>query len=225
MARVQNPLLSLAAKGSIGAITFSGGRYGPTAKTKSNPSTKVNFEQPTIRAMLGHLSRKWGFLTDANRESYKSWAINHPEPDGFGGTFILTGNTAYIKLNHTAWRLGGASKLQADAPVADLEYTIEDFVAGTPLVTGDFITDWSLVGSGDAADHVEIQLAGPFDSPGRIQVFNQFRFEKTTTGLLETETTAGLIVDAYYWKRARYVGVDGQVAAWQYAHHQIETVP
>lgn len=224
MARVLNPLISTDAKGSVGGITYSGGRYGNTVKTKSRPSTKVNFNQPTIRAMLGHLSRKWGYLTDANREAWKSWAINHPEPDGFGGTFVLTGNTAYIKLNHTAWRLGGASDISADPPITDLEFAIENFAVDTPLVTGDFITTWDIVGAGDADDYVEIQLAGPFDSPGRIQVFNQFRFEKTVTGVTETETTAGLTVNAWYWKRARYVGVDGQVSAWQYAQEQIETV-
>ncbi|GAH42612.1 unnamed protein product, partial [marine sediment metagenome] len=73
--------------------------------------------------------------------------------------------------------------------------------------------------------YIEIQRAGPFDSPGRVQVENQFTFEKTVEGTIETETTAGLTVDAWYWKRGRYVGGDGQISAWQYTQHQIETVP
>lgn len=225
MARILNPLLSLDAKGSVEGLTFSSGRFGHTVKKKSRPSRKVNFIQPTVRAMLSHLARHWGYLTDANREAWKSWAINHPEPDGFGGTFILTGNNAYIKLNHTAWRLGGHGKVQDDPPLADLEFAIENYDVDTPLVTGDFITVWDLVGVGSASDFVEIQLAGPFDSPARIQVFNQFRFEKTVSGTVETETTAGLTVDAWYWKRARYVGVDGQISPWLYIQYQPTTVP
>jgi len=225
VARVLNPLMSMDAKGSVGGITFAGGRYGKTVKTKSRPSTKVNFNQPTIRAMLGHLARKWGYLTDVQREAWKSWAINHPEPDGFGGTFILTGNNAFIKLNHTAWRLGTAVKVTHTPPIEDLAFAIENYEVDTALVTGDFITKWDLVNVGDAADYVEIQLAGPFDSPGRVQVFNQFRYDKDVTGVTVTETTAGLTVGAWYWKRARYVGVDGQVSAWHYVQYQPETVP
>jgi len=174
--------------------------------------------QASNRAILGYFARQWGYLSDAQRLAWKNWATSHPVQNSLGQTIVLSGINVYTKLNSIARRLGGTGVENASPPLADLDFSVNDFVAATGAANaGDVDLTWSVENTGDADDFVEIRIAGPFDSPARVEIHNRYRSESTVAGNIELVTVAGLTEGNWYWFGARYVGADGQVSAWQAA--------
>lgn len=169
---------------------------------------------PENRALMGYLARQWGELTNAQREEWRVWAQNHPQPDKFGGTFIMSGINAFCQLNHQAIRLFGTAAYLAtppeDPPAASL-YSIT--VATGATNPGEIDINWTLSGNGSASDKAEIQQAGPFQSEGLVEVHNQFKKVATVAGNIITYTVASLVEGFWYWFRVRYVDQYGQTTA------------
>jgi hypothetical protein len=169
--------------------------------------------QPNNRSILGFLSRNWGNESAPDRALWDAWAAAHPVPDGFGGTFQLDGNQAYIKLNHTAIRLYGGAGKNAQPPVSDLPAVCDSLVV-TSLVVGEAVPTWTILGVGAAGDKVEVWIAGPFTSPGRRAVSARFTYVTKENGNVLTSFVANLQSGAYYWLKVRYTGADGQTSNW-----------
>lgn len=218
MAIVKDPLYSSDARGTIGGVTFSKSFAGNIAKIHPVPPRRARTTQPGNRHLLAWLARFWGELSDSARVSWKTWALNHPEPDKFGGTFIMSGINAFVKLNHTAMRIFGSSAQMtlppADPPAASVATLAA--VAGA-VDPGDVDLTVTVTGSGSAEDKIEFQIAGPFQSPGLVEVFNQFRYVDSIVGNLLVDTISDLDEGFWYWFRARYVDEFGQVTPWIYA--------
>lgn len=214
MALVKNPLMSAEARGSIGGITYSMSYAGPVCKIKAHPPTRMRSLQPHNRARLGWLARQWGGLTDAQRDSWEAWAEDHPEPDRFGGTFIMSGINALCKLNYQALRLISGKTLMSlppeDPPAASLATLTVVTGATNP---GEIDLTWTHNGTGDAADVNEIQIAGPFQSPGMVEVHSRYRYRQIVAGNVLTETVGSLDEGMWYWFRVRYVDLNGQTTA------------
>lgn len=201
-------------RGSIGGVTFSKSYCGPIVKEKPYPVRRMRGFQPNRRSLVGFLSRRWGALTDAQRQEWKTWALNHPEPDKFGGTFIMSGINAFVKLNMVAMYLFGTAAYLVtppeDPPAASL-YSLT--VATGATNPGEIDLTWTHNGTGDANDKNEIRIAGPFQSPGLVEVHNQFKYLATVAGNLLTYTAASLVEGFWYWFQVRYVDQYGQVTA------------
>jgi hypothetical protein len=119
-------------------------------------------------------------------------------------------------LNHVARRIGGVGEENDSPPVTDLQYSVTGFAAATgALLAGDIDLTWTIDNTGDADDFIEIGIAGPFDSAARQEVHNKFKYVDDVAGNVALVTVSDLVEGAYYWLRARYVGADGQVSAWQ----------
>lgn len=218
MARVLNPLYSEDAKGSVGGLTFTKCPAGNVVKGKAGPVTRSGVYKQSNRARVGWLSRKWGTLTDEARNSWKAWAEDHPEPDGFGGTFIMSGINAFVKLNFNAMRLQTPAAYYGLPPEDECPASLNSLTASTGVgAAGDVDLVWTHNGVGEAEDFNEIQIAGPFLSPGRKEVYSRFRFIQLTSGTLLLATVSGLDVGMWYWFRVRYVDDFGQVSAWHYS--------
>ena len=215
MARVLNPLMSGQAKGTIGGITLSNWKGLHTARMQSIPARRLRTTQPRNRSLIGFLAREYGTTTDGQRDLWETYALNHPHPDGFGGTFIMSGQNAYVMLNHTAIRLGGITKLQVTPPTDPPPATIENFIVTTGVGNpGEIDIDWTLAGTPVATDHYELRIAGPFQSPARQEVQSRFRFIRGGAGDVITYTLDGLVEDTWYWVNGRYVDEFGQTTAW-----------
>jgi len=218
MAKVLTPLMSADAKGSVGGITYSRCSSGNVAKYKARPVKRSEKYKMSNRARVGFLARSWGALTQGMRDSWKAWAEDHPEPDGFGGTFIMSGINAYLKLNFNAMRMGGAAAREDMPPVDECPASMNELFAVTGVIApGDIDVTWTHNGTGVAGDFNEIQIAGPFISPGRKEVYNRFAYITHTGGNVLLVTIEDLDEGMWYWVRGRYLDMYGQVSAWLYA--------
>jgi len=220
MALVKNPLMSYDAAGSVSGVTYSKGPGGNQAKRKPIPVTSTMGYRPRVRSILGWLSRIWGDLTDGQRDSWREWAIDHPASNKFGDPFIMSGSNAFVKLNHAAVRLFGVGS-QNDLPPEDPPVSSIETLTGVSgsTASGDIDLSWTELGTGIAADAWEIQLAGPFQSQGRVEVMSRFAYKQKVAGNVLLDTISDLDEGFWYWSRVRYVALDGQTTAWLYAQN------
>lgn len=218
MAVVKNPFLSTDARGSTSGLTASFVRGGNVVKKKSRPATKYEPKLNRTRSVLGWLSREWGELTTAQRDSWGAWAIDHPGTDKFGDPFIMSGFNAFVMLNHTAVRLGTSAKFSSLPPEDPPASAVFSFNAVTGAINpGEVDLSWTETGTGLAADYFEIQIAGPFLSQGRKSVESRFKNVTTVAGDTLLVTAGGYDEGMWYWFRVRYVADNGQITAWHTA--------
>lgn len=215
MARVKDPLHSTDAKGTVGGLTYAMWNGVNTVRVKSKPVRRLRTTQPRNRAILGYLSRYWGDLTDAQRALWEDYASNHPQPDGFGGVFIMSGINAYVMLNHSIIRLYGFGSEIEEPPVEDPPATISQFTASTGATNpGDIDLEWVHGGTPEITDINEIRMAGPFISPGKVNVFERKVHIANPGGTVVELTIEDLVEGAWYWFFIRYMDEYGQVTAW-----------
>jgi len=217
-ARVLNPIMSTDAKGTVSGFTFGRGPGGPQVRRKPTPVRRLRTTQPANRSLLGWLSRQWGGLTDVQRQYWREYAVNNPQPDGFGGTFIMSGINAFVSLNHVAIRLDDAAAFQESPPTDEVPATIATFAAVTGVGNpGEVDLTITVTGTGEAADFVEFKVAGPFLSKGRVEVHSRYKFASSVAGNILVDTIADLNEGSWYWFQARYVDEFGQRTAWHVA--------
>lgn len=213
--RVLNPFMSEKAKGSVSGITLSSWKGMGVVRRTPIPVRRMRTTQPLNRSLLGFLSREYGTLTDGQRDLWETYALNHPQDDGFGGTFIMSGQNAYVMLNHSTVRLFGIGNLQtsppADPPPANARDLAVTMGATNP---GEIDLVWFAYGTPANGDKFEIRIAGPFQSPARQEVHSRFRYLKATNFDTMTDTIDGLVEGAWYWFLVRYIDQYGQKTAW-----------
>lgn len=226
MAKVKNPLMSEEASGTVRGITFARVRGGWVAKGRPRPPTDNAGFRPRIRSILGYLSRQWGGLTDGQRSAWEAFAEDHPGVDSFGDSFIMSGINYYVKLNHPVIRLQGGGMENAlppeDPPVSAVDSLSAVIGAANP---GEIDLTWTELGVGAAGDFWEIQVAGPFQSKGRVQVTSRFAYVAITVGGVLLFTLTGLDEGFWYWIRVRYMSGEGQKTAWVYAQQTPKVTP
>ncbi|MBA7661773.1 hypothetical protein ES703_69793 [subsurface metagenome] len=219
MAKVQSPLMSLLASGSIGGMVYSVWRGINTVRVKQQPVERHLPGQPRNRALLGYLSRAWGLLTDNQRQLWRDYATEHKYPDGFGGVFTLTGSQMYNALNHNAIRTKGGLFEQDEPPMIDPAASIALFDAVTGVTNpGEVDLSWDHIGVADSDDLNEIWISPPLGSEGKVNVDSRMRFEVSIGGDELLITVAGLVEGAWYWFKARYIDQFGQKTAWLWGH-------
>jgi hypothetical protein len=214
MAKVLNPLMSQEAKGSLGAMTFSMWHGMPCVRGKATPGRRNISVQTTNRARLGYLSRQWGTLTNAQRELWRGWARVHPQADGFGGTFLLTGEQAFIKMNQVAVRVFSLGTGLLVPPIAACVSGVATLTLTQGAVAAGFVVSWTADVGNLVTDKFEVAIAGPFQSAGKVQVAGKFRNYNTVPGTTLTTPVAAQQASAWYFARVRYVDQTGQVSAW-----------
>lgn len=217
MALVKGPSLSIEARGTTGPIVFAVGISGPSARRRSRPVRRVRSTQPKNRTILGFCSRFWGVLSDAQREAWRDYAVDHPIKNSLGDSFVMSGINAFIMLNSRAIRIQGSGGLMglppSEAPAAGCLLLTASTGVGVP---GDVDLIWTMNGVPAAADFNEVWIAGPFQSQGRVEVLNQFRYIDYVAGNVLLDTIGSLLEGFWYWFRVRYVDQYGQATAWVY---------
>lgn len=87
------------ARGSIGGTVFSRNRGGAYIRQRTTPVNPNTSRQAAIRATFGTVQSSWRGLTEAQRESWRSNAVNFPVKNRLGETITLQGNILFQKCN------------------------------------------------------------------------------------------------------------------------------
>jgi transcription elongation factor len=102
MARVKNPLFSLAATGSVGKITFNGSKNQTTARSKPSSATSTpSAAQVNIRTKCSNAASAWAALSPEERTAWaqkgitKRYAANSKKP-----LYLANGYALFLKEWH-----------------------------------------------------------------------------------------------------------------------------
>jgi hypothetical protein len=118
---------------------------------------------------------------------------------------------SYIKLMTTTIRLFGWAGVYTTAPLVEPAATCDTLVVAPGGAAGELDCNFTVLGIGSALDVIEIQVAGPFMSEARVSIQSKYAYNDQVVGNLTTIVLSGLMTDAWYWIRVRYVDQWGQV--------------
>lgn len=128
------------ARGSVGGLTYTKGRFGAVARIKVSPVQPRTASVLTQRGLLALLSKRWfSTLTDAERLGWVALAIANPRTNVFGNSITLTGLQMYASVNRNIQQTGqpiidtAPANLDVDG-LSTLSF-VPDSVAGTIDVT------------------------------------------------------------------------------------------
>lgn len=97
MAKVIQPLMSLAARGKAGILVFNQWRAFNTVKLFKTPTQPDTPAQLTARAVLKTASAAWAALSANQRAAWQQYAIDHLESDWTGQAKRLTAQNWYVR--------------------------------------------------------------------------------------------------------------------------------
>jgi len=97
MAKVTQPLMSLGARGKMGALIYNQWRGFNTVKCYTAPVQPDTDDQLALRALMADAVSAWQALTPAERTSWIDYAPLHLESDWTGSQKRLTGQNWYVR--------------------------------------------------------------------------------------------------------------------------------
>jgi hypothetical protein len=97
--------------GSVGGATFSRNRYGTYIRRRGHPTKVTSSYAEAAKSRLTELSRSWAGLTAGNRLAWGTWAANNPVVDKLGEKQVLSGISAYIRVNAIYMQVIGTTLL------------------------------------------------------------------------------------------------------------------
>lgn len=107
-------LLDVPQSGSQAGTTSSRNRFGQYQRSRATPVNPNSPQQQAARNRLTAFSIAWRGLTDVQRESWESYALNHPFNDNLGQQIFLTGHQTYIGINSALSAAGLAAVTTPD---------------------------------------------------------------------------------------------------------------
>jgi len=172
--------------GKIGNLVASHNRYGSYFRTRVVPVKVDSDYTADVRGRLASLSQAWGALTDAQKESWRTWAATNPVTNRVGMSVYLQPSAAFIKINARILQIGGT---QIDvppvvAPPAGITGLSVTAAAAVPAVS----IAWT---SGAlAADEFLMAWVAVIDSQGRKYYRNRLKLAYIGSGADTTPADA-----------------------------------
>lgn len=99
MARIIYGALATSIHGSVGGTTFQRNAYGHTIKNKNNMVDPNSTFQNTQKLILAKAVKAWGALTDAQRNTWNTFASAHPQFAKNNPSSQLSGYSVYVRRN------------------------------------------------------------------------------------------------------------------------------
>jgi len=126
-----------AVSGSIGGTTYSRNRYGAYMRFRAKPVVSTTEKAIAAKARMTAATQAWQGLTDAQRDSWRSWATSNPVVGSLGMSQQLTGHAAFSG-NYARMSVWGYPVL-TDPPVtpAPTPLTAASVLASKTLGTAD----------------------------------------------------------------------------------------
>lgn len=94
------------ASGSIGGLVASHNRAGQYLRTRVRPTNPSSPAQVQVRTIFANLSTAWATLTDDQRDTWVTYALNVPVTGVFGEPLKLTGHTMFVRSNAARQQAG-----------------------------------------------------------------------------------------------------------------------
>lgn len=209
MAKVVGPLHSSEARGSVGSLCYVTWRGISVVKTRSGPTTQYSDAQVAIRTKAALATASWQSLTDAQRDAWHDYALNHLDIDWTGNPQRLTAYNWYVRANVRAQLCGAA--IRTDPPTHNLDQGLTDFHIDD--ANGGFFIYWGVDPWPPAAGlRVEFYFTGPH-SPARHPTLKQcIRLASELADSLYYSWTP--IDPGFYTVFGRFIHPQGVVAAW-----------
>lgn len=96
-------------RGSVGTETYARNQGGIYVRARTTPADPNTAAQQACRAAVTALSQYWSAtLTDQQRNDWRRYAHQHPQPDRFGNPHLTNGYTRFIQVNANRYRLDTA---------------------------------------------------------------------------------------------------------------------
>jgi len=214
MAKCVGPAHSTEARGRIEALNYNTWRGIRLAKRFTSPAQPRSLRQLSVRAFLIQFTRAWAALTDSDRDSWNTWATDHPVSDWTNTSIRRTGANCYAGLSSRLADIGIAAVdtapvANAPAPVADLALT-----GGAGQISCAFTEDTG------TNMQIDFWLWGPH-SKGAIPKFSKARHSTYADAESSPVVISGL-APGYYTVWARMISEDdGQASTWVFASDDV----
>lgn len=220
VAIVKGPALSLAASGNLGPVCFSRWRTLAIARDVWTGTVPNTGKQVIQQGHLTQVAQAWGgTLTAAQRQTWHDRAETVLWRDRMGDQYIPTGYQLFMKWN-VRRRVMGLT-IMTDAPMLQ-EWVFVFKLTVTPDPGVPCTRMWLRPGDAGLVDSygIEYWKAGPYDSGGRAPIAGEWLFlsRKVPPAYYRDND---VIVDKWYWYRARAVAEFGDVQNWFYKQVQI----
>lgn len=122
-----------AVSGSIGGTVYSRNRYGAYMRFRAVPVTSTTEKAIAAKNRFAAATTAWQELTDAQRASWRMWALSNPIVGALGFSQTLTGHAAFTG-NHARLSVWGFPTI-TDPPITP---------APTPLTAVSVVADKTL---------------------------------------------------------------------------------
>lgn len=161
------------ARGKQNGIVYSKNRSGAYLRRKVTGTNPNTVAQQLVRSSFGNLSKQWGSsLTQAQRDSWTTYANTYPRVDIFGNSIRLSGSNMFIALNAVLLNLGGA--FEETPPASNLVTPIPvDATSGSAVAGTSLTFQQTAVKTGNVEFYIFATGNVP---PGRIPGQSVYRF-------------------------------------------------
>lgn len=209
MAIVSSPLKSEGARGSVGRTTYSVWRATNTARIRSVPTQPRTARQMIVRNILATLSRAYQQLTAGQADTWRDYANDHEYRNSFGSPFAGTGMNAFVGTNF--YRLDNDDVVNEVPPVTPPPASLQTITTAAPALPGIGCSVLlTAFGTPSADDYIEVQVTRAFASAGRRAQESDYRHVAYEAGNDLDWDVTGLVENAWYWLRVRYIDQYGQ---------------
>lgn len=158
MATVQYGAIITGMKGKIGGTVFQGGSSGQTAKTIDGIRDSAKLTKADAGRVINTLpltasiAGAWRDLTDAQRDSWATGAVNYPAYNRYGVSYTPTGYQVFMTLNFQVVASGGTLLTECPVPI-----TVPD------------LTDFGITWVPSTAMNLTFSVAIPSDIIARVE--------------------------------------------------------
>jgi len=158
--------LDVPQSGSIADRVHSHGRAGQYTRNRRAPVQPVGSgRRATVRTRFGSASAAWRALTNAQRQSWESFTLDHPITDSLGQSIILTGHQIFVRVH------ASAANVEIEAPTAAIVDLLLPDLSPVDFTISRFFGVTISIPAGNTDQIVAMAFSRPF-SPGRSSVTN-----------------------------------------------------
>lgn len=217
MGVVKGPAMSIAASGNVGPICYSRWRDLQIARGVWTGTVESTPAQETYQGHLALVAFKWGgVLSEEERESWRLYAREATFRGRFGDPVHYSGYTLFVSRNMNLQRWG---QPVLKKPIVDAKSMIYyDFYMKHELSWEEFVWRAYNFPTGFHPDVHEGWVAGPYDSPGRVALDNEYRMLGYRIPASNWIRIGYAHDDKWYWMRHRFGDFSGVVAPFQTRH-------